>query len=97
MNIDIYDDYVVEIWNTYTYVSDEDSLPDDWAYRTDGGSSTITRNGGELLDMLEKNFSEQWLQEVVWKDNSIRFEYFNPMNGESSTVKYTIECKLKNN
>lgn len=95
MNINIYEDYVVGIWNTYTYVSDEDSLPDDWAYRSDGGSSTITINGGELLDMLKKKFSEDWLQEVVWKENSIRFEYFNPMNGEGSTVKYTIEDVIR--
>lgn len=51
----------------------------------------------ELLDMFKKNFSEDWLQEVVWAEYSIKFEYFNPMNGESSTVKYMIERKLKNN
>lgn len=95
MNINIYENYVVEIWNVYSYISDEDSLPDDWAYRSDGGSSTIKINGGELLDMLKNKFSEDWLQEVVWKENSIRFEYFNPMNGESSTVKYTIENVIR--
>lgn len=97
MSIDIYGDYVVEICNDYTYISQEDSLPDDWAYRSDCVSSIITINGGKLLDMLKKNFSENWLQEVIWKDNSIIFEYFNPMNGTGSTVKYTIEHDLKNN
>jgi len=66
-------------------------------YRSDGSLNTRVYNGGELLDMFKKNFSEDWLQEVVWAEYSIKFEYFNPMNGESSTVKYMIERKLKNN
>ena len=97
MDINIYEDYVVMISSTFSYISDEDSLPDDWAYRSDGSLNTRVYNGGELLDMLKKNFSEDWLQEVVWEDNTIIFEYFNPMNGEGSTVKYMIERKLKNN
>ena len=95
MDINIYEDYVVMISSTFSYISDEDSLPDDWAYRSDGSLNTRVYNGGELLDMFKKKFSEDWLQEVVWKENSIRFEYFNPMNGESSTVKYTIENVIR--
>lgn len=90
MNINIYENYAVDIEKHFGWIDEENSLPDDISFTNDNVSDNRIINGGELLEIFGKHFSEDWLQSVEWKENFIGFEYFNPMNGEGWEYKYRI-------
>ena len=91
MNINIYQDYKIKYKAHYGWIDEENSLPDDISFTDDDFDNEYVLNGGVLLEKIEKHFLEDWLQEFIINNNKIRFEYFNPSNGEGWNYEYKVE------
>lgn len=90
MNINIYCKYKVEEYYKGSYISQEDSLPGDYAYSSYYNHKTYETSGGELLEDIGKLLLDPELSEYIRHDNTMTFEFFNPSSGEGSTKTLTI-------
>lgn len=91
MNINIFQNYKVTITTTSSYVSQEDSTPTDWAYRTITGKTEHIIDGGILVTWLYKYFRDRCFMSVDFEENSIHIELFDPMNGTGDDITIEIE------
>lgn len=90
MNINIYCKYKVEEYYKGSYISQEDSLPGDYAYSSYDDHKTYETSGGELLDNIGKMLLDSDLSEYIRHDNTMTFEFFDCFTGEGSTKTLEI-------
>lgn len=90
MNINIYCKYKVEEYYKGSYISQEDSLPGDYAYSSYYNHQTYEISGGELLDNIGKLLLDPDLSEYIRHDNTMTFEFFDSFTGEGSTKTLEI-------
>lgn len=91
MNINIFQNYKVRINTKSSYVSQEDSTPTDWAYKTIDGKTEQVIDGGLLIQCLYKYFRDRCFMSVDFEENSIHIELFDPMNGTGDDITIEIE------
>ena len=92
MEICAYYQYKVTKQIKSSYIDDENSLPDDYAYKENDFINTLNYNGGELLEMVAKALSDDDCMDFRVEGNLIIFDYFNPMNGTGKTEYWKINA-----
>lgn len=91
MNINIYSKYKVK-YNCYGgEIDDENSTPDDIVFKKFNYETSIIENGGILAERIARYMKQTDFQEITINDNLITIEFFNPNNGEASTINMIIE------
>ena len=91
MNINIYSKYKVK-YNCYGgEIDEENSTPDDITFKKFNYENSVIENGGILSERIVKYIEETDFQEITINDNLITIEFFNPNNGEASTINMIIE------
>ena len=89
--IDFYTSYEVNITGQYSYRTDFDEFQEEKV------NEKLYVDGGKLLEILKKCFEDIRLMQLSVDKNDLeneiifKFEYFNPMTGESSDYKYIIK------
>lgn len=58
--------------------------------------TSIIENGGILAERIARYMEQTDFQEITITDNSITIEFFNPNNGEASTINMIIEKEVDN-
>ena len=100
MIVSIYEEYVVEIFDKGSYISEEDSTPGDIVFSKYSEAKAFVWNGGKLIDYIAKLCRDVYIQSIaVLEDTAklqdttdIEFEFFNPSNGEGQDI--TIRFRL---
>lgn len=96
MNINIYSKYKVK-YNCYGgEIDEENSTPDDIVFKKFNYETSIIENGGILAERIARYMEQTDFQEIAITDNSITIEFFNPNNGEASTINMLIEKEADN-
>ena len=91
MNINIYSKYKVK-YNCYGgEIDEENSTTDDITFKKFNYENSIIENGGILVERISRYIEETDFQEITINDNLITIEFFNPNNGEASTINMIIE------
>lgn len=91
MNIDIYSKYKVK-YNCYGgEIDEENSTPDDITFKKFNYENSVIENGGILAERIARYIEQTDFQEITINDNLITIEFFNPSNGEASTINMIIE------
>ena len=91
MNINIYSKYKVK-YNCYGgEIDEENSTPDDITFKKFNDETSIIENGGILAERIARYIKQTDFQEITINDNLITIEFFNPNNGEASTINMIIE------
>lgn len=91
LDINIYGNYKIHIKYEHSYISQEDSTPDDIVFKEESGEQTITKNGGDFLKCLANEMKNSCFQRLNIKNNIIIVELFNPNTGGNGTYIYEIE------
>ena len=102
MNVNIYEEYVVEIFDKGSYISEEDSTPGDIVFSKYSEAKAFVWNGGKLIDYIAKLCKDEHIQSIniiedvtaypLQDTTTIEFEFFNPSNGEGQDI--TIRFRL---
>lgn len=102
MSVNIYEEYVVEIFDKGSYISEEDSTPGDIVFSKYSEARSFIWNGGKLIDYIAKLCSDNYIQSIaviedttpypLMDSTDIEFEFFNPSNGEGQDI--TIRFRL---
>ena len=92
MNINIYSKYKVK-YNCYGgEIDEENSMPDDIVFKKINYKTSIIENGGMLAERIARYIEQTDFQEITINNNNIiTIEFFNPNNGEASTINIIIE------
>ena len=91
MNINIYSKYKVK-YNCYGgEIDEENSTPDDIVFKKFNYENSIIKNGGILAERIARYMEQTDFQEITINNNLITIEFFNPNNGEASTINMIIE------
>ena len=91
MNINIYSKYKVK-YNCYGgEIDEENSTPDDITFKIFNYENSVIENGGILAERIARYIEQTNFQEITINDNLITIEFFNPSNGEASTINMIIE------
>lgn len=91
MNINIYSKYKVK-YNCYGgEIDEENSTPDDILFKKFNYETNIIENGGILAERIARYIEQTDFHEITINDNLITIEFFNPNNGEASTINMIIE------
>lgn len=91
MKINIYLKYKVK-YNCYGgEIDEENSTPDDIVFKKFNYETSIIENGGILAERIARYMKQTDFQEITINDNLITIEFFNPNNGEASTINMIIE------
>lgn len=96
MNINIYSKYKVK-YNCYGgEIDEENSTPDYIVFKKFNYETSIIESGGILAERIARYMEQTDFQEITITDNSITIEFFNPNNGEASTINMIIEKEADN-
>lgn len=91
MKIDIYSKYKVK-YNCYGgEIDEENSTPDDIVFKKFNYETSIIESGGILAERIARYMEQTDFQEITITDNLITIDFFNPNNGEASTINMIIE------
>ena len=91
MKINIYSKYKVK-YNCYGgEIDEENSTPDDITFKKFNYENSVIENGGILAERIARYIEQTDFQEITINDNLITIEFFNPSNGEASTINMIIE------
>ena len=91
MNINIYSKYKVK-YNCYGgEIDEEKSTPDDIKFKIFNYENSVIENGGILTERIARYIEQTDFHEITINDNLITIEFFNPSNGEASTINMIIE------
>lgn len=91
LNINIYGNYKVHSKCEYSYISQEDSTPDDKVFRTHKMENIYLLNGDKVIELITGSLQDIYFSELVIKGNIITIEHFNYNSGESDTLIYEIK------
>ena len=88
MNINIYSKYKVK-YNCYgAEIDEENSTPDDIAFKK---FNNDIESGGILAETIARYIERNDFQKIKINNNLIAIDFFNPNNGEASTINMIIE------
>lgn len=91
MNINIYSKYKVK-YNCYGgEIDEENSTPDDITFKRFNYENSVIENGGILAERIAEYIKQPDFQEITINNNLITIDFFNPNNGEASTINIIIE------
>lgn len=91
MNIDIYSKYKVK-YNCYGgEIDEENSTPDDITFKRFNYENSVIKSGEILAERIARYIEQTDFQEITINDNLITIEFFNPSNGEASTINIIIK------
>ena len=91
MNIDIYSKYKVK-YNCYGgEIDEENSTPDDITFKKFNYENSTVESGGILAERIAGSIYQPDFQEITINNNLVTIEFFNPNNGEASTLNIIIE------
>ena len=91
MNIDIYSNYKVK-YNYYgAEIDEENSTYEDITFKRFNYENSVIENGGILAERIARYIEQTDFHEITINDNLITIEFFNPSNGEASTINMIIE------
>lgn len=96
MNINIYSKYKVKYICYGGEIDEENSTPDDIVFKTFNYETSIIENGRILVERIARYIEQTNFQEITINDNLITIEFFNPNNGEASTINMIIEKEKSN-
>lgn len=97
MNINIYSKYKVK-YNCYgSEIDDENSTPDDVTFKRFNYENSTIENGGILAERIARYIEQTDFQEIKINNNLITIDFFNPNNGEASTINIIIEKEVSKN
>ena len=91
MNISIYSKYKVKYYCYGGEIDEENSTPDDITFKIFNYENSVIENGGILAERIARYIEQTDFQEITINDNLITIEFFNPSNGEASTINMIIE------
>ena len=91
MNINIYSKYKVKYNCCGGEIDEENSTPDDIVFKKFNYENNVIENGGILAERIARYIKQTDFQEITINDNLITIEFFNPSNGEASTINMIIE------
>ena len=91
MKINIYSKYKVK-YNCYGgEIEEENSTLDDISFKKFNYENNVIENGGILVERIARYIEQTDFHEITINDNLITIEFFNPSNGEASTINMIIE------
>lgn len=85
MNINVFGKYKITIKGSYSYQNE------DGDFITEDVDKEFCDNGFDLIPRIKRKLADADLIDFGVKENKFYFEYFNPLNGESSDYEWTIE------
>ena len=91
MMIDIYSYYNVEIYICYSYISNEDSTPNEKVFSINSNREKEKLNGRELIEIIVEHLSDKDISELYVEPDYVKIEKFDPISGETSTIRITYE------
>lgn len=91
MNISIYSKYKVKYICYGGEIDEENSTPDDIVFKKINYETSIIESDGILAKRIARYIEQTDFQEITINDNLITIEFFNPNNGEASTINMIIE------
>lgn len=95
MMIDIYGDYKITSNYEVSYISEEDSTPNDIVFSNFANTEQEIINGGLLLERIGKHLLNADISEVYFDESFIKLEFFNPTSGEAHTINIVYERIIK--
>lgn len=97
MNINIYSKYKIT-FNCYGgEIDEENSTPTDITFKRFNYENSVIENGGTLVEKIAKYIKQADFQEIKINNNLITIDFFNPNNGEASTINIIIEKEVSKN
>lgn len=91
MNIDIYSKYKVK-YNYYgAEIDEENSTYEDITFKRFNYENVVIENGGIVVERIARYIELNDFQEIKINNNLITIDFFNPNNGEASTINMIIE------
>ena len=91
MNINIYSKYKVKYMCYGGEIDEENSIPDDVAFKKFNYENNDIESGGILAETIARYIERNDFQEIKINNNLITIDFFNPNNGEESTINMIIE------
>ncbi len=91
MNINIYSKYKVKYNCFGAGIDEENSTHDDITFKRFNYETSIIENGGILAERIARYIEQIDFQEITINNNLITIDFFNPNNGEVSTINMIIE------
>ena len=91
MNINIYSKYKVKYNYFGAGIDEENSTQNDITFKRFKYKTSIIENGGILAERIARYIEKTDFQEITINDNLIAIDFFNPNNGEASTINMIIE------
>ena len=91
MNIDIYSKYKVK-YNYYgAEIDEENSTYEDITFKRFNYETVVIENGGIVAERIARYIKRTDFQKIKITNNLITIDFFNPNNGEASTINMIIE------
>ena len=94
MNINIYSKYKVKYRCYGGEIDEENSTPDDVAFKKFNYENNDIESGGILAETIARYIERNDFQEIKINNNLIAIDFFNPNNGEASTINMIIENEV---
>ena len=91
MNINIYSKYKVKYRCYGGEIDEENSIPDDIAFKKFNYENNDIESGGILAEIIARYIEQYDFQGIKINNNLIAIDFFNPNNGEASTINMIIE------
>lgn len=91
MNINIYSKYKTKYNYFGVEIDEENSTHDDITFKRFNYEVSIIENGGTLAERIARYIEQTNFQEITINDNLITIDFFNPNNGETSTINMIIK------
>lgn len=88
LSLDIYHTYDVFIVSDNSHYS-EDSYPGDVDIISNNSEEHFTVDGGELISMFARWFTDEDISEIYFKSHCIQISFFNPLTGLSDDISVT--------
>ena len=94
MNINIYSKYKVKYIHSGVVIDEENSTPDDIAFKIFNYENNDIESGGILAEIIARYIEQYDFQGIKINNNLIAIDFFNPNNGEASTINMIIENEV---
>lgn len=89
--IDVYSNYKITLDCEGSYISQEDSTPNDIVFSKFEHNEEKIINGGLFIEKIGKYLLDTDVSEIYFDESFIKLEFFNPINGEGHTINIVYE------
>lgn len=90
LSINAYQKYKIKRKVDCAYIDVENSTPNDIFFKNLKGEDETLIDGGTFLEYLVKLLDDRYISEFEIRQNTIKIEHFNPLNGESNLTYIEI-------